>query len=166
MTDRSAGDGGDADGHEPIESTLCTQCALCCDGGLFEAVKVGPVEREALQRLGLTIEDAPEPFFRQPCAKLIDRACSIYAARPRTCRNFSCALLRQVRDGGVALGEAQGIVATARSLRDKVDGGLAEDWQAIADPVARRSAAKRYLDRVALNEYLDRHFRVAPAPPG
>jgi hypothetical protein len=164
MTDRNPGKDGAADDQEPIESTLCTQCALCCDGGLFHAVKVGPVERETLQGLGLTIEDAPEPFFRQPCAKLIDHACSIYAARPKTCRNFSCALLRQVRDGEVASGEAQRIVAIARSLRDKIDGEVAEDWQTITDPVARRSAAKRHLDRVALNEYLDRHFRVAKVP--
>lgn len=166
MTDRNARNDGDGDGQKLIESTLCTQCALCCDGGLFRAVKIHPAEREALQRLGLTIEDAPEPYFRQPCAKLIDRACSVYTARPRTCRNFSCALLRQVRDGKVTPDEAGRIVAIARSLRDKVDVGVAEDWQAIADPVARRSAAKRHLDRVALNEYLDRHFRVAPPPAG
>ncbi|CAN5426760.1 hypothetical protein BH10PSE14_BH10PSE14_45730 [soil metagenome] len=166
MTARIPGNDGAAGGQEPIESTLCTQCALCCDGGLFHAVKVGPVEREALQSLGLTIEDAPEPFFRQPCAKLIDHTCSIYTARPKTCRNFSCALLRQVLDGEVASSKARQIVATARSLRDKVDGEVAEDWQAITDPVARRSAARRHLDRVALNEYLDRHFRVASASDG
>jgi len=164
MTDRNAKHDVAVEGDESIESALCTQCALCCDGALFHAVKVGPTEREALQRLGLAIEDAPEPFFRLPCAKLVDHACSIYAARPKICRHFSCTLLRKLRAGEVAPHEARDIVATARSLRDKVGGTAMEDWEAIADPAARRSAAQRHLDRVALNDYVDRHFRVAPEP--
>jgi hypothetical protein len=161
-------------------ATLCTACGLCCDGSLFEAVRVDAVEIAPLEQLGLAIERGDEPRFNQPCTKLIDRCCSIYAARPRICRNFACALLKRLHKGDVTLDQARGVVATAQTLRARVAEatpparGIAaslaaapdQDWVAIVDPAMRLAAARRHLDQMVLRDYLATHFRLPGDKPG
>lgn len=161
-------------------AALCTACGLCCDGSLFDAVRVKPAEIAPLRELGMPIEPGESAQFSQPCPKLAERKCSIYANRPGTCRNFACALLRRLRRSEVALDEALHIVATAQSLRDKVAAtmpagastaawmGTEPDaaWSEIADPAARRSAARRHLDQVVLCNYLTKHFRTVKEKVG
>jgi hypothetical protein len=176
MASDTAAKGEAAAGTAADDTRLCTACGLCCDGSLFSAVRLGAAEIAPLQRLGLVIEQGNDPCFRQPCVKLVDRTCSIYAERPGICHTFACALLKRMHGGGIALEEALGVVATAQSLRDKVVAAMPDPvgtaawtaaepdkaWSQIADPDARRSAARRHLDQVVLLEYLAKHFRSAP----
>lgn len=162
------------------EAALCTACGLCCDGSLYTNVRVTPSEVGPLHDLGMRIETGELAQFSQPCPKLVERKCSIYAERPTTCRNFACTLLRRLRLSDVAFVEALHIVATAQSLRDKVAAAMPPGtgaaawmgtepdaaWSEIADPDARRAAAQRHLDQVILQQYLTTHFRTAKEKAG
>lgn len=142
------------------ESALCTACGLCCDGTLFRFVKTNEAERTRLERIGLAIDQGDPPRFRQPCVKLIDLRCSIYAERPAVCRSFACALLERVRIGEVPIATAHGVVATARKLRDKAaPRGDPAPLHEIADRGERRATAERQLYRTILSDFLTRHFR-------
>ncbi len=156
------------------ESALCTRCGLCCDGTLFNAVKVGPKEIAPLEQLGMVIDQSTAPQFSQPCVYNVDRCCAIYANRPATCRNFACALLKGVRAGTFSLPAAEAVVDYALALRAKAmatassPGSIANwlvavadtAWLEIADPAQKRVAAQHRLDLVVLGKFLDRHFRL------
>lgn len=98
-----------------LTDTLCTRCALCCDGSLFADVELtGPAEATGLEILGLEIDDdADGGLLSLPCAALKGTRCSIYAHRPQCCRTFECALLQDVRQGAVSVDRARELIAEA-----------------------------------------------------
>ena len=89
------------------ESELCLSCGLCCDGSLFQLVKLEPGEAQSGLRL-VPAHDA----FAQPCGCLTGTRCDIYDDRPAACRRFRCRLLAHVGPIGPALA----IVARTREL--------------------------------------------------
>ncbi len=96
-------------------ATLCQSCGLCCDGSLFGLVPLEPGEVESARKHRLPVV-ASGKGFEQPCTGLVaieapahgvaedtdaHRACSLYAERPRSCRQFECRLYeRHRREGG------------------------------------------------------------------
>jgi len=99
-----------------LTDTLCTQCALCCDGSLFADVELtGRAEATGLEILGLEIEDddADGGLLSLPCAALQGKRCGIYAHRPQCCRTFECGLLQDVRHGAVSVDRARERIAEA-----------------------------------------------------
>jgi hypothetical protein len=98
-----------------LTDTLCTRCALCCDGSLFADVELaGRAEITRLEVLGLEIEDGDEgALLPLPCAALEGRRCGIYPHRPECCRTFECRLLQDVRRGAVRVERAQEHIAAA-----------------------------------------------------
>ncbi len=67
--------------------SLCQSCALCCDGTLFGKVPLELAELPPLRELAFDIMEVLEQaHFPQPCAKLVESRCSVYAARPKNCR--------------------------------------------------------------------------------
>ena len=82
-------------------------CGLCCDGSIFQLVKLRPGERPPGLRL-VPAHDA----FAQPCGCLEGTRCTIYPQRPVACRGFRCRLL----DSGGPIGPALAIVARTRQL--------------------------------------------------
>jgi uncharacterized protein len=98
-----------------LTDRLCTRCALCCDGSLFADVELrGPQEAARLEVMGLEIdEDDDAPLLIQPCRALHGKRCGIYAHRPKCCRTFECQLLHDVRDGTVAVEDAEAHIAEA-----------------------------------------------------
>lgn len=100
-----------------VSTELCTRCGLCCDGTLFDVVRLALDEVARMTRLGLPVlPRADAPAMRQPCAALEQVRCRIYADRPARCDAFRCHLLAALQSGEVDLDEALGVVALAREL--------------------------------------------------
>ncbi|MBS2021890.1 MAG: YkgJ family cysteine cluster protein [Deltaproteobacteria bacterium] len=101
-------------------STLCRSCALCCDGTLFTHVTVSSAEGATLRRHALEIVTRAEDEnlrLPQPCKALSGCVCTIYDARPASCRAYVCLLAQALTEGEVGLPEAQAIVAEAHAHR-------------------------------------------------
>jgi Fe-S-cluster containining protein len=105
---------------------LCLSCGLCCDGALFDFVKLEPADDALrLQQLGLGVKVSrgriPVTRFPQPCAALCqDRTCRIYLERPRQCQEFECGVLKDAKAGQVTYAAALREVKKARRRADKV----------------------------------------------
>ena len=157
----------------PPES-ICTDCAMCCNGALFDWVRATPEERAALPAAAFT-EQADEKGrgFQHPCPMLEGNLCSAYAIRPGGCRKFECNLLRAHKSGTVSREQALGIIGSARRLLDDVRAVLRPGenlpaararWRgwfaAQAAGTADDPADPVFVLRMTmLNRFLDRHFR-------
>jgi hypothetical protein len=161
----------------PDAAALCTHCALCCDGTLFEEARAYPEDQATLSRYGMTLApDRAKPAFVQPCPQLQGCACAIYAERFVTCRRFRCALLKRLDAREITLDQGLATIATARALIAAVEPAarLAGPrralrkatlaWNGLADPGARNAMARRHLAIAALDHFVSRHFRK-PEPP-
>ena len=132
-----------------LTDSLCTHCALCCDGSLFADVELsGPAETTRLEILGLEVEDdgAKGGLLIQPCAALQGRRCGIYEHRPGCCRTFECRLLQDVRRGTVSLERARKHVDDALTLVGKARAhlhGLGDPgpWLPLAERAAEALSA-------------------------
>lgn len=111
---------------ESAEEDLCRACGLCCDGTLFDLVKLEAVDdARKLKALGLPVTTSrgktPLARFPQPCAALCrDLSCRIYADRPRQCRIFECRTLKDAKAGTLAFPAALRLVKQARRRAEKV----------------------------------------------
>ena len=105
---------------------LCRACGLCCDGTLFDLVKLERGDDAGkLRALGLPVSlsrgKAPVARFPQPCSALCeDRTCRLYAARPWQCRTFECRLFKEAKAGEVTFTAARTLVKQARRRADGV----------------------------------------------
>lgn len=92
---------------------LCGACGLCCNGVIFADVQLQRGDDATkLRTLGFVKRNASK--FPQPCAMHDGCRCSIYADRPRYCREFECLLLKNAQEGRVSAAEALRVIATAR----------------------------------------------------
>ena len=66
-----------------------------------------------------------QAYFPQPCAKLVESSCSVYAQRPGNCRGYRCRVLRRLEKGELEVEEAHSLVQKARELTSGVDSLLA-----------------------------------------
>lgn len=156
---------------------LCTSCGLCCAGAIYDYVRLEPSEATGWRESGReTGGDEQNPLFTLPCPMLCGTICSIYDSRPSRCRHFRCGVLGQLEDGEIGFAEARDHVATAKMLVAGVTEFLhpgetlataRRSWLARspADSMGLEAGrdsigAKRlHLAMLALNLYLDRHFR-------
>jgi uncharacterized protein len=105
---------------------LCLACGLCCDGTLFDNVRLGPGDNaKKLQALGLPVAVSrarlPVTFFRQPCTALCaDRTCRVYADRPGQCRTFECGVFKDAQAGRITFAVALRRVKQARQKADHI----------------------------------------------
>jgi hypothetical protein len=159
-------------------SDLCARCGLCCDGSLYDRARAEPDEKARLEQFGLApFEAEAGAFFPLPCPRLSGSCCTIYEQRFTICRSFHCKLLTRYLGGEVPLEEALGRVTTARTLLTSVAAAdpvaaapmgrvelakQARERMANGEGAARAEAARRLVDVVALENYLDRHFRKVP----
>ncbi len=99
---------------------LCLACGLCCDGTLFDNVRLTPSDdAKHLKALGLPVTvsraQIPITFFRQPCAALCaDRTCQVYADRPVQCRTFECGVFKDAQSGQLTFTAALRLVKKGR----------------------------------------------------
>jgi hypothetical protein len=105
---------------------LCLACGLCCDGTLFDVVKLeAGDDASRLKALGLPVSHTrsrvPVARFPQPCAALgADCACRLYANRPRQCREFECGVFKDAKAGRIEFSAALRLVRQARRRADKI----------------------------------------------
>ncbi len=105
---------------------LCLACGLCCDGTLFDNVRlVRGDNTKQLKQLGLPVEvsraQKPITFFRQTCAALCaDRTCRVYADRPAQCRSFECGVFKDAQGGRITFASALRLVKQARRKAESI----------------------------------------------
>lgn len=124
-----------------ILQSLCLQCGLCCNGGLFRDVELQTGDAPArLKALGLPLKTARgKTRLPQPCAALDGCRCRIYAARPGRCQQFDCALLAAVRDKNLSPEAAARVIRQTRRLLGRVEQCLRQLGEADAQaPVQLR----------------------------
>jgi uncharacterized protein len=125
---------------------LCVACGLCCDGTLFDLVKLEASDDAAkLKALGLPIKVSrgKEPIarFPQPCAALCeDRTCRLYADRPWQCRVFECGVFKDAKAGRITFAAALRLVKQARRRADKARRLLRE----LGDTEEHRALGERF----------------------
>jgi len=121
------------------ESILCQSCGLCCQGQLYSWVSLLPEEISVAKTWSIEIVTRENSVgFRQPCACFQKMRCSVYPQRPRTCVEYRCRLLQDLRINGVSLPDATRIVSQARELFHKIEALLPESsnkgiWQRISE---------------------------------
>lgn len=163
---------------------LCAACGMCCDGTMFQIVRMQPGEVPAeLGKLGLKIRCRDgEYYMEQPCSALREKRCTVYDQRPVRCRLFNCQQLGRVERGETTKSEAMTMIIETRVLVEKVRGlieqsGLREDGQALVEryervastPVNQALEPELVAVRVELDEVmrklklrLNREFRLPP----
>ena len=125
---------------------LCLACGLCCDGTLFDLVKLEKGDDAAkLKALGLPVKisrgKVPIARFPQPCSALCeDRTCRLYTDRPWQCRVFECGVLKDAKAGRITFATAQRLVQSARRRADKVRRLLRE----LGDTEEHRALGERF----------------------
>lgn len=130
---------------EPAED-LCRACGLCCDGTLFDGVKLEPGDdAPKLKTLGLPITVSRGKVavarFPQPCAALCaDRSCRLYEHRPWQCRVFECGVLKDAKAGRITFAAALRLVGQARRRADRVRRLLRE----LGDTDEHRALGERF----------------------
>jgi Fe-S-cluster containining protein len=164
---------------------LCTACGMCCDGTMFQIVKMQPGDCAAeLAKLGMKIRNKDGEFhMEQPCPALKELKCTIYDKRPTRCRLFVCQQLRLLESSETTETDAMAMIVETRALaahvRDLIEQcGLREDGQALPErferlmstPVDAKlepelAAARENLENAMreLRAVINREFRPPPA---
>lgn len=125
---------------------LCVACGLCCDGTLFDLVKLEAGDDAGkMKALGLPVKvsrgKVPVARFPQPCAALCEnRTCRLYAERPWQCRVFECRILKEAKAGRVSWASALRVVKQARRRADQVRGLLRQ----LGDHDEHRALGERF----------------------
>jgi Fe-S-cluster containining protein len=143
---------------------LCAGCGLCCEGSLFDHVPLLPEEPQGLRALGFTIEmQGDQAVFKLPCGFHTGTGCSVYEARPQTCRGFRCATLRALDSGAIdrdeahrRTREAKGAVALLRAHLQEGESFLSLRRRSDVGP---STSPELKLALVLHNTMLDRYFR-------
>jgi hypothetical protein len=119
---------------------------MCCDGTLFDLVKLeGDDDARKLKALGLPVKAArgrvPVERFPQPCAALgRDCRCRVYADRPWQCRVFECGVLKELQAGRIPLATALRRVKRARGRAERAR----ELLRALGDRDEHRGLGERF----------------------
>lgn len=152
-----------------LDSELCSDCGICCDGTLFSSVSLDAAGLVTVrgQRLAV-VETATESKLELPCAALRGVLCGIYEQRPECCAEFVCELLVQVDEGRLSVEAAREVIEVTRATAARVGEAVgATPWW-----IARRSAleavrangdwvrdnAELVQDLDALEKLVRRHF--------
>ena len=110
---------------KPVEK-LCLACGLCCDGTLFEHVRLGAADdAKYLRDHGLPVLGARTrprlAHTRQPCAALCaNGTCAVYERRPAQCRAFECGVFADLAAKRITLTAARRLTQQAKRRADRV----------------------------------------------
>lgn len=135
----------EGDGVNSAEQ-LCLACGLCCDGALFDNVRlVAGDDAAKLRALGLPMAvsraKVPVARFPQPCAALCtDRTCRLYADRPSQCRSFECGVFKDLQAGRIDFAAALRLVKKARRQVN----GMRRLLRELGDTEEHRSLNERF----------------------
>ena len=143
-------------------SRLCTACGMCCNGVLFEVVKLHPSDSvKDLSDLGFQLKRKKrEPYFSQPCAMLDGCICTVYAARPQRCRRFECRQITDLTNGSITETEAAERITHAKHLVQQVEAQLAPSATPLplAERLRQAPADDHHQAKAELDAFLTQHF--------
>ena len=107
---------------EQISESLCLECGLCCDGTLFQDVRLRPGETPGpLKARGLPLVRRQKQYgFDQPCPALRGLRCEVYAIRPGHCQAFECLLFQSARCGEITLSSARSRIRTTLNQLERI----------------------------------------------
>jgi len=92
--------------NEALEaiSRLCRSCGFCCNGVLFENVRLRAGDNlRVLRPAGVTLKKKNGCLCAlQPCAAWREEGCGIYPDRPMRCREFACHQIVKYQSGSVS----------------------------------------------------------------
>lgn len=106
--------------------TLCLACGMCCDGSLFDNVRLAQGESvKTFKGMGLPVKlsRAKEPvaFVRQPCPALCENLeCQVYKERPLQCRSFECQVYKDLIADDLSLEAALRVVKQGRRKAERI----------------------------------------------
>lgn len=106
-----------------MSTPICQECGLCCDGTMYSSVTLQTHDdRIPLLEYGFQLVpmDSDGVGFDQPCIACRERSCMIYPQRPSICREYRCALLREVDEGRLPPAQARALIIDTIALRDRV----------------------------------------------
>ena len=127
----------------PEASDLCTQCGLCCDGGIFDYGPLAPEEVEPAREAGMAVVEADDKAgFLFPCPQLACATCQIYSIRPQTCRGYRCETLKALDAGKIDLAEGLSRVKQGREAFERIQAELPEGKTVTDARRWRREAGK------------------------
>lgn len=135
--------------------SLCLDCGLCCDGSLFRTVPVSP--EEAMRLDGRVTLSEDRALMQQPCRALEGCRCTVYEARPSTCRTYRCLVLAGLESGRLTELQAREALVEVFALRAEVvrlNGSAAEARQALVE------AREKVASDVASDELRDALSRL------
>ncbi len=124
---------------------------------------------------GLSVfADSKADRFRLPCPMLGGTACTIYGERFSVCRTFECKLMTAAKAGIISLEVAQAKVVKAKEMIGRVSAADPKMGQADArhrrfregPPTGDVEHGRAFLELLALDQFLDRHFRNKPVSRG
>jgi len=152
---------------------LCRACGLCCDGTLFDLVKLERGDDAGrLKALGLPVSISrgklPVARFPQPCSALCeDRSCRLYSDRPWQCRTFECQLFKDAKAGRTTFAAALPVVKQARRRAAHVrrllrELGDTEEHRAVGERIHRTSERieSGHVDEAAKAKFADLSLAV------
>jgi Fe-S-cluster containining protein len=95
---------------------LCPQCGLCCNGILFEDVRLVRGDKAlVLEKGGLKLRrHGRKTAFGQPCPWFDGRLCAAYDQRPLRCRHFDCHTLKQAAKRQITRADALARIREAK----------------------------------------------------
>jgi Fe-S-cluster containining protein len=101
---------------------LCPKCALCCNGVLFDDVRLrSGDDARRLAALGVPLQKRGSlQRFAQPCSCLEGSLCRIYSDRPERCRTFECRVLQRAMLGEINETGALKLIKKARQKAERV----------------------------------------------
>ena len=142
---------------------MCTSCGLCCDGGLFDSVKLDDEDRERLDANGI------EALGRRPhpCPHYGAPLCAIYPVRPWRCGEYRCEVLEALVECRIDFPAARALVDQALAMRaeaaEATEPGLT--IVALAQQVRSEAPGSRAAGRLqamarsaAYRMFVERHF--------
>lgn len=92
-------------------SDLCVACGLCCDGTIFSFISISEPEAEALTDAPVQVDRANgRTSMRLGCTALKNKCCTIYERRPSGCREYFCAIVKDMEAGKKSFDESLAIV--------------------------------------------------------
>lgn len=99
------------------ESDLCSGCGMCCNGVMFDNVRLQPGESaKELLSAGLKVRRKKGAHtLQQPCPAFCGTHCAVYEIRPLRCRQFECAQVLRLRAGTISLAEARSAIERVKT---------------------------------------------------
>ena len=119
---------------------LCKTCGLCCTSFFSKGYVQNDREKNLVREFGGKFFTDTDKYlcFEQPCPAY-NGVCSVYPDHPLSCKNYACALLKQLRSNSIDIQSALNVINEMQSTISQIDESL------ISFLGERRVSVKEYI---------------------